>query len=363
MSKRENQAYSFVFTLNNPVPAELEVLKAGHPDIEYMVYGHEVAPTTGTPHLQGYIRMLKRVRFAQVHKILTKRLSLQVAKGGVDANFNYCSKDGNYVEYGTKPLEGQKKATETKKLSREDKALIVHEVLEETHSAEAVFNALAGEYYYNGKALIHNWLIMKRPIHRPSINVWWFTGPPGIGKTKLAHELLSNPYIKDPKTKWWNGYMLEEDVIIDDFGKNSIDLNHLLRWFDRYKCQVESKGGMMPLYATNIIITSNFMPSEVFLEETYNNEGRKVQDVHPQLAALSRRIKIVTFGGKYPEEFVSCAPLAICRATPQQFSIMFKAHQESLKPEPNVQDVPEGRLSRDRSPERFEECLPKDLLD
>jgi len=35
---------------------------------------------------------------------------------------------------------------------------------------------------------------------------------------------------------------VRSDVIIDDFGPNGIDINHLLRWFDRYKCLVENKG-------------------------------------------------------------------------------------------------------------------------
>jgi len=72
-------------------------------------------------------------------------------------------------------------------------------------------------------------------------------------------------------------------VIIDDFGPNGIDLNHLLRWFDRYKCLVENKGGMIALYAVNFIVTSNFHPREIF---------KFGDEIHPQLPALERRIVI-----------------------------------------------------------------------
>lgn len=78
--------------------------------------------------------------------------------------------------------------------------------------------------------------------------------------------------------------MLETNVIIDDFGPNSIDINHLLRWFDRYKCLVETKGGMLALYATSFIVTSNFSPYEVFTDK----DGLP----HPQIEALVRRIVI-----------------------------------------------------------------------
>jgi len=47
---------------------------------------------------------------------------------------------------------------------------------------------------------------------------------------------------------------LEKEVIIDDFGPGGIDINHLLRWFDRYKCMVETKGGMIPLIADKFIL-------------------------------------------------------------------------------------------------------------
>lgn len=78
--------------------------------------------------------------------------------------------------------------------------------------------------------------------------------------------------------------MLETEVIIDDYGPMCIDINHLLRWFDRYKCLVECKHGMLPLYATKFIVTSNFHPNQIF---------KFGDEVHPQLPALERRMSIV----------------------------------------------------------------------
>jgi hypothetical protein len=93
--------------------------------------------------------------------------------------------------------------------------------------------------------------------------------------------------------------LLEPDVIIDDYGLQCIDINHLLRWFDRYKCWVESKGGMLPLYACNFIITSNFHPEQLFkaVHTRYgdNNSVLDMSEVHPQLPALLRRLVISEF--------------------------------------------------------------------
>lgn len=77
---------------------------------------------------------------------------------------------------------------------------------------------------------------------------------------------------------------MEKEVIIDDFGPNGIDINHLLRWFDRYKCNVETKGGMIPLVADKWIVTSNFHPVDCFKDK----DGTE----HPQTSALLRRIVI-----------------------------------------------------------------------
>jgi len=106
-----------------------------------------------------------------------------------------------------------------------------------------------------------------------------------VGKSRRAHEELRNAYVKDPRTKWWNGYLGEKECIIDDFGPQGIDINHLLRWFDRYKCMVENKGGMMPLLCDKFIVTSNFHPVDVYKDK----EGV----IHPQTDALVRRLEII----------------------------------------------------------------------
>jgi len=90
--------------------------------------------------------------------------------------------------------------------------------------------------------------------------------------------------VKDPRTKWWNHYLFETSVIIDDFGHGGIDINHLLRWFDRYKCYVENKGGVVPLLADTFIVTSNFHPREVFSFAGEENA---------QLPALMRRLNVI----------------------------------------------------------------------
>ena len=53
---------------------------------------------------------------------------------------------------------------------------------------------------------------------------------------------------KDPRTKFWDGYRNQENVVIDEF-RGAIDIAHILRWFDRYPVIVEVKGSSVVLSA------------------------------------------------------------------------------------------------------------------
>lgn len=51
------QTRHVAFTLNNYTDEEIEQIRGLHPNyVSYVCFGYEVAPDTGTPHLQGYMR-------------------------------------------------------------------------------------------------------------------------------------------------------------------------------------------------------------------------------------------------------------------------------------------------------------------
>lgn len=123
---------------------------------------------------------------------------------------------------------------------------------------------------------------------RPAITVKCLWGPSGSGKTHAAvQELGDGYYDKLPTTKFWDGYNGEANVLIDEF-RGAIHVSHLLKWFDKYKCAVENKGGGVPLAATKFIITSNLHPDQWF--ENLDAES---------LVALKRRMVIVNLLGVY----------------------------------------------------------------
>lgn len=267
---------AYCFTLNNYSDNEYEhIIRSCEVESRFSIVGKEVGER-GTPHLQGYIIFKRAYRFDTIKSRYLPRCHIEVAAGSVRSNIVYCSKDGNFREFGERPTEGGG--------SREELARKFIGLMDSGRSGLNEFaDEEPGTWYYSGHNLLRNYMAVKPAINRPDINVLWLYGVPGCGKSRRAHDMYPNAFVKEPRTKWWSGYSLEDEVIIDDFGPNGIDINHLLRWFDRYKCFVESKGGMLPLYATKFVVTSNFHPSEIF---------KFGEEVNPQLPALERRIVI-----------------------------------------------------------------------
>ena len=271
---------SYCFTLNNYTEDEYQhIIRVAENESQYAIVGREVGES-GTRHLQGYILFKRPFRFQTIKDRYLVRCHIEIAAGSADANRRYCSKDGEFREFGEFPHSAEGRSTRDQ-LARsfKDKMVAGRRGLDE------FVDENPGAWYFSGHNLLRNHLFLQRPKERPDICVKWIYGRPGQGKSRKAHEELPEAYIKEPKTKWWNGYMLEESVIIDDYGPQCIDINHLLRWFDRYKCYVESKGGMLPLFASKFIVTSNFHPEEVF---TCN-----LGVVHVQVPALLRRIELI----------------------------------------------------------------------
>jgi len=120
------------------------------------------------------------------------------------------------------------------------------------------------------------------PRNGVAAKVFW--GLTGTGKSHRAwEEAGQGAYIKNPSTKWWDGYRGEEDVLIDEF-TGQIGITYLLRWLDKYPCRVEEKGGDFPLKALRFWICSNTDPRDWYPDA--NAETK---------AALMRRITITHF--------------------------------------------------------------------
>lgn len=110
-----SRSSNWVFTLNNYLDDEISQIDSLFRDEKavYLCYQKETAPTTGTPHLQGYISCPGRVRLSGLKKLLGPRASCLLANGSPSACRTYCSKKessvpGSFKEFGVLPEDPKK---------------------------------------------------------------------------------------------------------------------------------------------------------------------------------------------------------------------------------------------------------------
>lgn len=101
----------YCFTLNNYVEDELVRLRTQFTseEVRYALFGYEIAPTTGTPHLQGYVAFKTRKSFSFVKAFLPERTHFKACRGSEAKNREYCSKDGKIEEFGTYDVNAGKR--------------------------------------------------------------------------------------------------------------------------------------------------------------------------------------------------------------------------------------------------------------
>lgn len=245
------------FTLNNYSDADETTLKAL--DVKYIVYGYETAPTTGTPHLQGYIVFKKQYRISGLNK-LGVSAHWEAAKGSNVQASNYCKglSEGKSVnvfyEAGVMPLPPGEAETARWESARDAAKL---GLLDDVPADIYV------RYYRTLKDIAKD--NMTKPDDLDDVCGLWLHGPPGTGKSHVARADYPGAYLK-MQNKWWDGYQGEECVILDDF--DSKELGHLLKiWVDRYSFLAEVKGGAVHIRPKKFIITSNYHPSELWTED------------------------------------------------------------------------------------------------
>lgn len=257
------------FTLNNPNTEELENLHNTLKDFKYAVYQLERGEQ-GTAHIQGYAVSAKPKRLGGWKTAIGARAHIEQARGSAQQNKDYCTKEPREAgpwEYGTMPHPG----------SRTDIAGAL-ETIKEGGSIQEIIEAHPEEF-----VKYHKGLMAARLIYQPRRNwktqVLWFYGPTGTGKSRKAYEEYPESYFKQPSNKWWCGYDGQDSVIIDDYRRDLCTFSELLRLFDRYPMQVETKGGSVQFLAKTIIVTTPKSPRDTWAGRTEEDLGQLLRRI------------------------------------------------------------------------------------
>lgn len=249
---------AWVFTWNNYTDEDVETATAVCNEASFAVFGFETGEC-GTPHLQGYVRFKNPRAFSTVRTDLLGA-HVEPARGSAQSNFEYCSKGGDYRQFGNMPA-GQGKRSD---LSRFRKEVAEMKCAPSKEALLTNHTTVYAKYQRFTREVIDHY-------HPPqkidgNLSNMWITGPASTGKTSMlyrsAEEQGLSVYVKNCN-KWWDGYNDEDVVIIDDFPKDfKFLIQYLKIWADRYVFRGEIKGASRAMRPKRIWITSNHKPGD-----------------------------------------------------------------------------------------------------
>lgn len=241
------QTHRWCYTLNNYTEEDEKRLQKL--ECKYHIYGRERG-ALGTPHLQGFINFGrgKRMRLKGVKEAVGARAHLEPAKGTDLDSKAYCSKEGDFWEYGEPQGQGK----------RSDLESAATELMQSQGDLNAVARKYPTVYVKYGRGLrdLRDRLDLLKPRDFKTEFVV-ITGHPGCGKSRLALEMCAGETVfYKHRGEWWDGYHQQENVIIDDF-YGWMKYDDMLRVTDRYALKVPVKGGFEEFTSRRVIITSN----------------------------------------------------------------------------------------------------------
>lgn len=273
---RKNKSTHFVFTsylLTRPFYDTEKVRK--------LVYQREVCPKTQRFHWQAAVEFYDEQTTKQAQKILCIGNSHMEFMRGTVEDQKYCKKTetslpNTYVEYGeawTPNTNARYRGERSNLLENACKSMLSGG-WKDVSDSDIV-------KYHRGLSFLR---LVRTEAYEGPRECWWLYGESGSNKTKYAVEYLKSlgvgPIYWAPNTGgWFDGYDLQECVLIDELDKHQYTTSEFLRMTDRYPFKVKTKGGHEPFQARYVMITSHHPPEYFFPADRMKEIIRRIQIV------------------------------------------------------------------------------------
>lgn len=281
MADNDQKSRRYCFTIPNYTKknlAEFHELAGSLDEHRYICYGLEVSTETELKHIQGYIEFHQAQRFFHLHsyiKLLRRgkeiKFHIEIANGTAEQNKKYCSKDGDFYEFGEPSYQGKRTdMIEIKEMVREDPKSLPKIIDEHCNNPQQLTYAQKLQPLY----------FQPRDPNNPP-HVFWISGKSGSGKTSMVYKQFSD--ICSVSSYKWLGtnYSQNECFLMDDFRSDCISFEQLLKITDRYPMNIEFKGGFIQLNSPFIIITS---PDPI--DETFEFHQEDLTQLHRRMTEI-----------------------------------------------------------------------------
>lgn len=231
---------------------------SGFPCCRFMVGQLEQCPETERLHLQGYFELTRpqRITWIKANWPGFDRAWFEPRRGTQQEAVAYCEKEESRIDG---PWRCGEPTTKGKRSDLDAIAL----ALNAGETVSTVGFNFPSTFMRYGRG-IRDYANLVRALIKVDwemeVIVLW--GAPGSGKTSLAKSSFPDAYEWMPQrgnTVWWDGYMGEHTIIIDEFA-NNFPYHYALRILGDAGCRVEFKGGTVQLMAKRIVVTSMDSP-------------------------------------------------------------------------------------------------------
>lgn len=256
---------AWCFTWNNY--AEEHIQHCLDMQSKYIVFGREVCPTTGTPHLQGFVYFESPKTRSAVSKLFLGKCWVQFTRGSPADNFNYCTKEEREVfERGVRPRQG-------KRFDIDDMKKIMDDGGELLECFEADFETTVK--YYRG---FERYMQAAQRPRTEAPKVYWRWGKSGVGKTRWVYDNYKDVYSKP--VGWFDGYRNQDCMLIDDYSPEAIPEKEFLKLTDRYPYMGRVKGSFMHINVPTIVVTCDSPPERFWSGNDLVQVMRRMTVVH-----------------------------------------------------------------------------------
>jgi len=265
MSRNRN----FCFTFNNyPDTSLVDNLVC-----KYIAYSKEVAPTTGTPHLQGYVSFANAKTMDQVKKLMPG-CHISIMIGSLTQNDTYCSKSAELTHRGEKPISNDNKGRAEQMRWQRARDFAKEGKIDEIDADIFV------RYYNTLKNIRKDYSKKPEPC---DVRCFWIYGVTGTGKSHAVETSYPGCYKKAmDDLKWFDGYQGEEAVYLEDIDKYQVKWGGLLkRLADRWPMQASIKGAMAYIRPSVVLVTSNYRIEDIWSDTaTVDPLLRRFKQIH-----------------------------------------------------------------------------------
>lgn len=271
---------------NAPEDAWLQLSRDLKPN---WILGQREVASTGTPHCQFLVYFANNVKATTlVSKMKPHKIFWGKGKPAAAAEdiITYVTKletaiPDSKFEFGKKPKINSSK----EELFQETLDLVKKGSIREVNAEHLV--------KYTGNLLKLEGLF-SQPYEADHLRGIWFYGPPGAGKSRAARAVANGqPFYDKPQSKWWDLYKGQKYVILDNLDRGGECLFHYLQiWSDRYSFVAEFKGGALYPQHDWFIVTSNFLPEDLWTDKEV-------------LGSIRRRFDFRKVGDQKPSDYIS----------------------------------------------------------